>query len=209
MKFKRLLYVVFIVAFSAISMVSMLYAYPYGRIGRSGKQGEFATCSGCHFGPETPDLSLAAPSQMLAGNTVNLHFTVDRNSDTATVTTAGFNLAVSEGTLLGKDETPEECRVPAEGPPPPSNTNVTCISVVDGLNEMSHARPAELVDGKATFNMQFMAPITATGTITIYGSGVAATEGAGAFNNQVHAGAEMFTIEVVDSIDVYLPLIVR
>lgn len=209
MKFKRLLYVVFIVSISAVSMVSMLYAYPYGRIGRSGKQSEFATCSGCHFGKDTPDLTLNGPKQVIAGQTVDFSFTVDRNSPTETVNSAGFNLAVSAGTLLGKDEIPEECRNPSEGPPPPSNTNTTCISVVDGLNEMSHARPADLMGRKATFNMRYMAPITASGTITIYGSGVAATEGAGAFNDDVHAAHEVFTIEVVETLNVYLPLVVR
>lgn len=182
-------------------MASMLYAYPHGRIGRSGKQG--ATCSACHFGTETPELTLNHPERIFVGQTVDLSFVVDRNSDTETVTMAGFNLAVSEGTLLGKGETPEECRDPSQGPP--SNSNKTCITVVEGLNEMSHARPASLLNGQATFDMRYMAPITASGTITIYGSGVAATAGAGAFNTDIHVANDTYTIEIMHG--VFLPLV--
>lgn len=204
MKPKRFLYITFIVLLSGFSMTSLLYAYPYGRTGRSGKQG--ATCNVCHFGTETPDLSLSGPYTILAGETVDFSFIVDRNSDTATVNTAGFNLAVEAGTLLGKDETPEVCRDPADGPP--THTNKTCITVVDGLNEIAHARPAVLVDGKATFNLRYTAPIT-PGIIKFYGAGVAAVEGAGAHNNQVHVSSEVFQIRIVTSHDVYLPLIIR
>lgn len=200
MKAKRIFYILFIVLISSVSMASMLYAYPHGRIGRSGKQG--ATCSACHFGTETPELTLNRPTRIFVGQTVDLSFMVDRNSDTETVTTAGFNLAVSDGTLLGKGETPEECRDPSQGPP--SHSNKTCITIVDGFTEMSHARPASLVNGQATFDMRYTAPIT-TGMVTIYGSGVAATAGAGAFSTTIHGTNDTYTIEVLHG--VYLPFV--
>lgn len=194
MKSKRVFYILFIVLMSSISMASLLYAYPYGRIGRSGKQG--ATCSSCHFGPNTPTLELSGPTEIMAGDTVDFILTVDRNSDTETVTTAGFNIAIDAGTLLGKNEIPVECRDPSQGIP--EHSNKTCISLVDGLTEIGHAQPTLLDNGKVSFSFSYIAPDT-PGTVVFYGAGVAATSGAGAFSDKIHAGNTTFTMTITSA----------
>ncbi|MEM8861109.1 MAG: PKD domain-containing protein, partial [Chloroflexota bacterium] len=186
MKYSKILYIVFIVLMSGISMASVLYARPYGRTGRSGKQG--ATCAACHFGQEIPELTLMGPSYIEPGETVDFMFTVDKNSDNVNTTTAGFNVAVSEGLISGKGEIPEMCTDLDE----PDNDNRTCING----NEIAQARPTLLEDGKAVYEFSWTAPLTLTGEVIFYGAGVAARSGAGAFSFDIHAAAETFTVMV-------------
>ena len=193
MKSNRLFYILFIVIFSGISMASVLYARPYGRTGRSGKQG--GTCSNCHFGTDTPELTLSTPDSIMPGETIDLVFTVRRTSADPLVTTAGFNVATEAGTISGRGETPEACTDTTE----PAHTNVTCISEFEGDLEIAHARPAILQDGEMAFEFSWTAPIT-PGTYLIYGTGVTAVSGAGAFNNNIHPAAISTTLTVEDSI---------
>ncbi|MEM9775345.1 MAG: PKD domain-containing protein [Chloroflexota bacterium] len=190
MKTSKILYIVFIVVLSGVSMASVLYARPYGRTGRSGKQE--ITCSACHFGGVAPELTLDGPNSVAPGETVDFVFTVDKNSDNVETTTAGFNLAVSAGLITGRGESPEACTDLVE----PDNNNRTCINEEGGLNEIAQARPTLLENGKAAYEFSWTAPLTATGDIIFYGAGVAAKSGAGAFNFDVHAASQTFTITV-------------
>lgn len=189
MKSNRLFYILFIVILSGVSMASVLYARPYGRTGRSGKQG--GTCSNCHFGTDTPELELSGPDMITPGETVDFVFTVRRTSADPLVTTAGFNLATDGGTISGRGETPEACTDLTE----PAHTNITCISEFEGDLEIAHARPATLQDGEMAFEFSWTAPIT-PGTYTVYGAGVTAVSGAGAFNTNIHTAAISTTVVV-------------
>lgn len=191
MKTNRVLYLLFILIVSGTSMASMLYARPYGRTGRSGKQG--GTCSNCHFGTDSPELELTAPNNILPGETVDLVFTVRRTSTNPDVTTAGFNVATDAGTIIGRGESPEACTDLDE----PDNSNVTCIDTFEGDLEIAHARPAVLQDGEMSFEFSWTAPIT-PGDYTLYGAGVTAVSGAGAFNTNVHGAATTATLTVAE-----------
>ncbi len=191
MKFNRLFYIIFVVVFSGVTMVSVLYARPYGRTGRSGKQAG-TSCSACHFGPDTPDFEFStSQTTIMPGETIDMSFTVLRTSSDLNVTTSGFNVAADAGTIIGRNETPEECTDLDE----PAHNNITCISEFDGLNEIAQARPTVLEDGEFTYEFSWTAPIT-PGNYTFYGAGVTAVSGAGAFNTDIHGGFITTTLTV-------------
>jgi MYXO-CTERM domain-containing protein len=142
-------------------LVSVAQAYSTGIWGYSGMQGDH--CSECHSGSGTATVMLTGPSTLFAGQTAN--YTVDVVTG-ATTRVAGFDVAVSGGTLANVTQAN------------PSFLN-------DG--EISHKNPSK--GSTVQWQVAFTAPSSA-GTVTMFAGGLSA-DGDGTTNGDDNGNATL------------------
>jgi hypothetical protein len=118
----------------------------------AGNSGQVAgmTCGNCHAAGTPPTVALTGPAAMAAGTTAQFTFTV-----TGTTTVAGLDVAASSAAATLAPVSP---------------------SVQLAAGEIVHKAPQPLSGGKAVFTFTLTAPPT-SGTLTLYGAGVAGNSG--------------------------------
>ena len=119
-------------------------AHSAGEVGHSGKQGSI--CNDCHSGGMAPTVAFEGPTTVTVGDTATYTFSV--HSARAAQKAAGFNVAVSAGTLA---------TVASQGE-----------QLISG--ELTHTAPKNNTDAAASFQFTWTAPPSA-GAATLFGAG--------------------------------------
>jgi hypothetical protein len=153
---------------AALCMPAAVGAVLEGITGNSGKQG--TTCDdSCHHGGIAPEVRFEGPQSVIAGALVTFRFVVQ--SQSASQTIAGFNVAASGGTLDALDGQDERVE----------------------FEELTHNAPQGNVAGEATWEFAWRAPIS-SGPQTLFGAGLSANDNG--TNSGDAAAATMLAVTV-------------